>query len=397
MSSPMFLPLVSPVAPVYIHIPFCQSKCPYCDFYSLARGVTPVPDAYVAALCLDIKRHLHSEAPLSSVFIGGGTPSLLRVEQLGRIVGALKMAAGFAAGLEFSIEVNPGSADATWLAEVNNLGVNRLSIGVQSFQDEALTLLGRTHTGAEAQACVEAARRGGFDNINVDMMFALPRTLNRGHRRNLQQADQTCIARLAPEHVSVYGLTVEAGTPFAAQMEHGELDECEEEEFAGQFMAWHRMLSGHGYTHYEISNYAKPGRECRHNMAYWQRQPCYAFGAGAHGFSAAGFGVRYACEADVPTYIAAVTTGENPRREVERFCAEQAMAEWVYLRLRTADGVDEAEFRSLFGLEFKRVYAPAICSCGSALCSVAGRWFFPPEVWLLYNHHIKNFLCPPCA
>lgn len=391
----MSSPLISPGSSVYIHIPFCQSKCPYCDFYSLPLGVTPVPDAYVAALCLDIQHHLHSDAPLNSVFVGGGTPSLLSVAQVERIVDALNAAAEFAVGMEFSIEVNPGSTDETWLAELNHLGVNRLSIGVQSFQDEALILLGRTHTGAEAQVCVNAARRGGFDNINVDMMFALPRTLSSEHCRNLLYADQACIADIAPEHVSVYGLTAESGTPFATRVECGDLDECEEEEFAEQFMLWHHALLKLGYTHYEISNYARPGRECRHNMAYWQRQPNYAFGAGAHGFTAADFGMRFACAADVSTYIDAVTKGKNPRTEVERFCAEQAMAEWVYLRLRTADGVDGMEFQRRFGLEFEQVYAEAIRSCGSALCTVAGRWFFPPETWLLYNHHVKNFLCLP--
>lgn len=354
-----------------------------------------MPDAYVAALCLDIQRHLHSDVVLGSVFIGGGTPSLLSVGQLERVVGALSATAKFADGMEFSIEVNPGSAEAPWLGEANRLGLNRLSIGVQSFQDEALALLGRTHTGAEARACVDSARRSGFDNVNVDMMFALPRTLGNEHRRNLLHADQACIAHLAPEHVSVYGLTAEVGTPFSAQVECGDLEECEEEEFEEQFMAWHHTLHGLGYTHYEISNYAKPGRTCRHNMAYWQRQPCYAFGAGAHGFTAASFGIRFACDADVAAYVDAVTKGENPRIEVESFSAEQAMAEWVYLHLRTAIGVDGMEFQRSFGLEFEQAYAAAIHTCGSALRSVAGRWFFSPEAWLLYNHHVKNFLCSP--
>jgi oxygen-independent coproporphyrinogen-3 oxidase len=273
--------------------------------------------------------------------------------------------------------------------------VNRLSIGVQSFQDEALALLGRAHTGAEAQTCIRAARRAGFDNINVDMMFALPRSLDSEHRRNLLRADQNCIAHLAPEHVSVYGLTAELGTLFSAQVERGDLEECDEEEFEEQFMAWHHTLQGLGYTHYEISNYARPGRECRHNLAYWQRQPCYAFGAGAHGFATADFGVRFACDAEVAAYIDAVAKDENPRSEVESFSLEQAMAEWVYLRLRTAEGVDDMEFQSQFGCEFKRVYAAAIHSCGQALRLAAGRWSFSPEAWLLYNHHVKNFLSPP--
>lgn len=356
-----------------------------------------MPDAYIAALCLDIQRHLRSAEPLGTVFIGGGTPSLLSVEQLARIVGAITRVARLSAGAEFSIEVNPGSADAAWLTEVNRLGMNRLSIGVQSFQDEALVALGRTHTGAEARACVEAARFSGFDNISVDMMFALPHSVSDEQRRMLLHADQACIAQLAPEHVSVYGLTLEPGTPFAAQLEGGKLAECEEEEFEAQFMAWHHKLLGLGYAHYEISNYATAGCECRHNMAYWQRQPCYAFGAGAHGFISASFGMRVACAADVSTYMATVARGEDPRSEVERFSAEQAMAEWVYLRLRTAYGVDDIEFYDLFGLKFAQVYAAAIHACGSALRSHTGRWYFSPEAWLLYNHHVKNFLSSSCG
>ncbi|MCA1797219.1 MAG: radical SAM family heme chaperone HemW [Desulfuromonadaceae bacterium] len=381
-----------PGSALYLHIPFCVRKCPYCDFYSLPLQNPVVPDTYVDALCVDIQRALPAGASLRSVFIGGGTPSLLNLIQVERIVAVLQEVVQLDPGLEFSMEVNPATVASEWLEGVCALGVNRLSIGVQSFQDEALSVLGRTHTGADALRCIERARSAGFININVDMMFALPGVHDPGYKRAWMEADQHMLSRLIPEHVSVYGLTLEPGTPFGVQAQQGRLAESDEEEFRHQFIAWHQTLQALGYCHYEISNYARAGWECRHNLAYWQRRTCYACGASAHAFNAADWGVRSACAPDVGRYVTAVQRGEDPRHEVERFDAHGAMAEWVYLRLRTAHGVDAAAFHATFGVEFARVYADAIRACGPALHQAAGRWYFPPQEWLLYNHHVREFL-----
>lgn len=377
---------------VYIHIPFCAGKCPYCDFYSIPIAGERVPDRYVTALCTDIRRHLNQKEPLRSIFIGGGTPSLLSTPQVEMIVAALHDAAVLDSELEFSMEINPASTSPAWLEDIRTLGINRLSIGVQSFQDRALQLLGRRHTGAAALECIEHARSAGFDNISIDMMFALPLARNLHAGRACMEADQHLVAQIRPEHVSVYGLTLEPQTPFASQADQGLFVECDDEEFRYQFMTWHECLRDLGFAHYEISNYALSGRECRHNMAYWERRSCAAFGAGAHAFSAVGWGMRLASEADADAYVDTVERGVNPRHEVERFDAESAMAEWVYLRLRTARGVDEAEFRSIFGMEFAHVYADAIRSCGATLCHSEGRWHFPPQEWLLYNLYVQAFL-----
>ncbi|MFO7832019.1 MAG: radical SAM family heme chaperone HemW [Desulfuromonadaceae bacterium] len=382
----------SPESALYLHIPFCARKCPYCDFYSLPLQGPEVPDAYVDALCMDIRKTLAADTSLRSVFIGGGTPSLLNLAQVESIVTALQEVAQFAEGVEFSMEVNPATLSRAWLEGVCALGVNRLSVGVQSFQDEALGVLGRTHTGAEALRCIEDARHAGFSNINVDMMFALPGTPGVRCGRAWMEADQHMIACLAPEHVSVYGLTLEPGTQFGMQAQQGQLDESDEEEFRHQFIAWHQTLQALGYCHYEISNYARAERECCHNLMYWERRTCYACGAAAHAFNAAGWGVRSATAPDVDSYVAAIQRGGDPRHEVERFDARGAMAEWVYLRLRTAQGIDGAEFYATFGVEFPRVYADAIRTCGTALQHNAGRWYFPPQEWLLYNHHVQAFL-----
>jgi len=377
---------------VYIHIPFCTEKCPYCDFYSEPLGAQLVPDTYVAALCRDIQRHLRTQSSLSSVFIGGGTPSLLSVEQVEHIIAAIHTVATLDSGLEFSIEVNPATTTTSWLRDIRVLGVERLSVGVQSFQDEALNALGRAHTGSEALACIESARAAGFENINIDMMFALPGLDAQARQHAWMKADQNMIAHLAPEHVSVYGLTLESDTPFGVRYEQGLLHETGEEDFRAQFLDWHHTLAEQGYFHYEISNYALAGRECRHNLAYWERKTCFACGAGAHGFDSAGWGIRSASAPDADGYITAVQSGDDPRHEVERFDAQEAMAEWVYLRLRTAQGVEETEFFATFGVEFSRVYANAIRTCGTALHQEAGRWYFPPQEWLLYNHHVQAFL-----
>jgi len=351
-----------------------------------------VPDTYVDALCVDIQRTLPVGTYLQSVFIGGGTPSLLSLSQVESIVTALHEVAQFDAGWEFSMEVNPATVSRAWLEGVCALGVNRLSIGVQSFQDEALCILGRPHTGADALRCIERARDAGFTNINVDIMFALPEAQEPGRGRVWMEADQQMITRLAPEHVSVYGLTLEPGTPFGVQAAQGQLAESSEEEFRHQFIAWHQTLEALGYSHYEISNYACRGRVCHHNLAYWERRTCYACGAAAHAFSSTGWGMRSACESDVDSYVTAVQRGEDPRHVVERFDAHSAMAEWVYLHLRTAQGVDGAEFYAAFGAEFPQIYAEAIRTCGPALHHDAGRWYFPPQEWLLYNHHVQAFL-----
>jgi oxygen-independent coproporphyrinogen-3 oxidase len=377
---------------VYIHIPFCVAKCPYCDFYSRPLGQLQVPDAYVVALCRDIRRTIPHGTPVRSVFVGGGTPSLLRVEQLKKIVAALDEVIVPDPDLEFSIEVNPATTSPAWLEAIRALGINRISIGVQSFQEQALQLLGRRHSGSAARECVRHAREAGFANVNIDMMFALPLTQDVTQRRSWMEADMETLACLHPEHVSVYGLTLEQETPFAVSAAAGDLREADEDEFCYQFMAWHQTLDALGYQHYEISNYARAGYACRHNLAYWQRQDCHACGAGAHAFNNASWGVRSACEPNAEAYISSVENGRDPREVVECFDLESAMSEWVYLRLRTANGVDEDEFRVCFEAEFAEVYAPAIQACGRALKHASGRWYFPVREWLLYNHLVQQFL-----
>ncbi|MBN2645579.1 MAG: radical SAM family heme chaperone HemW [Desulfuromonadaceae bacterium] len=375
---------------VYLHIPFCRAKCPYCDFYSLPASADAEIDAYVALLCQEIRLCNEvgmGDPAITSLFLGGGTPSLLSVEQLSRLLDALVQRYGFVSQAEISMEVNPGTVTPTWLREVRALGINRLSIGVQSFQDDQLRWLGRIHDAAQALGCIEAARSAGFDNLSLDLMFALPTATVAQ-----QQADREWVARLAPEHCSVYGLTVEEGTPLADRIAAGDFDEVEERHYCDQFLAWHETLAALGYEHYEISNYARPGLVCRHNLSYWLRQPCLGLGAGAHSFLLNGWGERKANGDDVAAYRDALVRSDSPRQLIERFTADSAMREWTYLRLRTRQGVCEQEFQACFGRSFADVFATALDRAAAVLSHRHGCWSFTPQGWLLFNHYVREFL-----
>ncbi len=371
---------------LYIHIPFCLSKCPYCDFYSRVAGAGEIEN-YVAALCVDIQRSPLA-SPLASVFFGGGTPSLLSAMHVDRILAAVARAGGFTADVEVTLEVNPGTVTLDKLCGYRDAGVNRLSIGVQSFDDNQLKWLGRKHDSALAVQAVTFARQAGFQRINLDLMFSLPQqTLN-----DLSQQLQV-LKQLAPEHVAVYGLTIEEDTPFAAQHGAGLWHMPDDELYRQMYMLVDEQLGAMGYEHYEISNYAQPGERCRHNLVYWQRQPYLGIGAGAHSFfSGTGWGERWACENSIAQYLQAIATGSCPRHHLESFTKEQAMSEAVYLALRCCDGIDLPQFAATFGQSFSAAYPVAISRCSPNLSTVAGRTRLDVADWLLYNHLIENFL-----
>ena len=273
---------------IYVHLPWCESKCPYCDFNSYAlEGGLPVDD-YVEALLADISRDhaaIHGREA-GSVFIGGGTPSLFPGAAIKRVLDALREHFVFAADVEITLEANPGSVELARLDAYREAGVNRLSIGVQSFDAAALTELGRRHSAAEAVAALGVARAAGFDNVNLDLMFALP-----GQTTAAAMADIDQLLALAPEHISYYQLTLEPGTLF-----HRAPPVLPDDELAWDMQeAAVSRFEASGYRRYEISAYAKPGRRCRHNLNYWRFGDYVALGAGAHGklSDANGWPARY--------------------------------------------------------------------------------------------------------
>ena len=332
---------------IYIHFPFCLKKCLYCDFDSSARRELAPPE-YVALLLKEMElrqAQLAEPAGSATLYFGGGTPSLMAPELVGRLIDAAAARFGLASGAEVTLEANPGTLSPEKLAGYRTAGVNRISLGIQSFEDRLLSRLGRVHTAGEAIAAFEAARRAGFDNISIDLMHSLPEQSLRQWREALARA-----IALGAEHVSAYALSVEEGTPFAALLAAGKLPLPEEEEAARMFEATVQLLSAAGYRQYEISNFARPGRHSRHNGVYWRRQSYLGFGAGAHSFlNLDGLGRRWKNDVDPTRYAQAIRRGVLPEEEPEQLTLEQAVSESFFLGLRLLDGLDLARLESRFG------------------------------------------------
>jgi len=377
------------MAGLYFHIPYCRTKCAYCDFFSLAAAALPLAE-YVpllhAQLALAPARD-SIQGPLASVFFGGGTPSLLEPEAVAGLLAAAERRFGFAPGVEITLEANPGTVTPASLAGYRAAGVNRLSLGLQSLDDRSLAFLGRGHSAAEGRQAFAWARRAGFDNLSCDLIFALP-----GETGASLAAELRALLELAPEHLSCYGLAVEPGTPLAARHQRGEFLPADEGRFAAGYRQLDATLGGAGLAHYEVSNFARPGRECRHNLGYWQRRSVLGLGAGAHSFVADGWGRRLAVPPDLAGYAAALRCGQDPAAELERFDRRGAMAETLYLGLRTAAGVDAAAFREAFGADIASAFPAALRRCGQRLSQRHGRWVFDLDGWLLYDHLISAFL-----
>ena len=372
---------------LYLHIPFCRSKCFYCDFYSQVGSSAQLSD-YVELLHTDL-RLLAQQSPQSSfetIFFGGGTPSLLSVTQVAGLLRQIEQDFALAADCEISLEANPGTLAAEKLHGYRDAGVNRLSLGVQTFSAERLQQLGRSHAAAEARQSVKLARAAGFNNLNLDLMFSLP-----GQTCRQLQDDLESLLELPPQHLSLYGLSFESGTELSASLKRGELRENCDEVYAEQYRLLVASMATAGFEHYEISNFARPGKRCRHNQVYWRRQPCLAVGSGAHSFTAAGWGERWQ-RPELDAYRAKLFAGENPGELLERFDRQGAMAESLYLALRTRDGQSRVVFHQQFGVFPEDAFPAAFVQLGERLRLNADHWQFDLEAWLLYDHFISAFL-----
>lgn len=373
---------------LYLHIPFCRRKCPYCDFFSVAEDPGKL-DGYVELLLrhLQVARQKGASGPFETVFFGGGTPSLLPAAAVAQLLDCARELFGFAADTEISLEANPGTVTAASLEGYRQAGVNRLSLGVQSLQPDNLQRMGRIHDAAQAREAVALARAAGFSNLSLDLIFGLP-----GQTEADLQAELEEFLALAPEHLSVYGLTIEDQTPFHHQHRRGDLSLPTEEAAAEMFLELHQRLTGSGFAHYEISNYARPGFACRHNQRYWRRQPYLGIGAGAHSFQAAAWGSRCSVAPDLPLYAERLAAGLDPAEPLESFDQQGAMAETLYLGLRTAEGVSEAEFCARFGCGVAEAFPRAVAQSADHLGLRDGRWRLSPAGWLLFDHLILAFL-----
>ncbi len=376
---------------LYIHIPFCASKCPYCDFFSQVGSQLDI-DEYIRLLILNIdvfEDNKSQISPLQTIFFGGGTPSLLSAQQVEKTLNQLGKIFGFTDDIEISLEANPGTVDLKKLQGFRHAGVNRLSLGIQSINDQNLQLLGRIHTAAQGRQSVDAARKAGFENLSLDLIFALPGQ----NLRNLQQ-EIAALLDLSPEHISLYGLSFEEGTSFFSRLQSGELSPCDEDIYAEQYLMLHEQLSVAGFEHYEISNFALSDRRCRHNQVYWQRESCLAIGAGAHSFNDHGWGERWHIPANLQNYSESLLQGNNPAELLETYLQQSAMREFVYLALRTRDGIDMERFKQRFNLPFQQTFSGELDKINKYLISpsTSGHYRFNINGWLLYDHLISHFL-----
>jgi oxygen-independent coproporphyrinogen-3 oxidase len=355
---------------LYVHIPFCQSKCSYCDFNSYA-GLESLIPSYVGALLAEMGlwREPTQRTNVTTVFLGGGTPSLLPLAEVERIMTALRQRFRLAADAEVSFEANPGTIDRPYLEGLRSLGVNRLSLGVQSLHDDELATLGRIHTAAEAREAYDTARQAGFDNVNLDLIYGLPRQTMTAWQDTVREA-----IALRPDHLSLYALTLEEGTPLADDVAHGRLPPPDADLAADMYLWAEDALAAAGYQHYEISNWAFSDRECRHNLAYWLNEPYLGLGAGAH--SCFG-GFRFANVKDPRRYIplaeesakgdgrpaeglAPFLTGLRHIAFAEQMTPARAMAETVVLGLRLVEGLRLEELRHRFGQDLLSVYGAQV-------------------------------------
>jgi oxygen-independent coproporphyrinogen-3 oxidase len=376
------------MAGLYLHIPFCQQKCPYCDFYSV-----PVCAANIADYPNLLKQHLiwaaeHGEnRPIDTIYFGGGTPSLLSPESVTKILQAINHSLGVTKNAEISLEANPGTVSQRSLAGFREAGVNRLSLGLQTCNEKQLVRLGRLHDRQEGIDAFNWARDAGFDNLSLDLMFALP-----GQTLGELEDDLCHYLELDPEHLSCYGLTAEPETPFQQRVARGELTLPDQDFYADAYMLIHERLGSAGYEHYEIANYARVGYTCRHNLGYWQRRPCIGIGAGAHSFRAAQWGSRWEIPTDLEAYRQALHDGQEPMRCLETFDEQSALSETLYLALRTRQGITDAELLQHFGCRLQDAFPEAVAASTQWLVNDHGRWSLTPSGWLLFDRLILPFL-----
>lgn len=328
---------------IYVHIPFCVKKCEYCDFLSF-RADCALQERYMGALLDEIDGLSFWKREVSSVFIGGGTPSLIKPEELCRIIDKLKSKYTFTPDAEITIEANPGTLTSNGLKCYKNHGVNRLSIGLQSVSDKELKMLGRIHTFREFLESYECARKEGFSNINIDLMFALPGQTCESWRNSLRT-----VAEMSPEHISAYSLIIEEGTPFAVR----KLELPDEDVEYQMYEDTADVLKEYGYLQYEISNYAKKDFACRHNIGYWKRTDYIGVGLGAASLFEK---ERFSNTSDLDEYLQLSSCPERIRKDRERLSVEDEMTEFMILGLRMVQGVSEREFAGQFGISLMEKY-----------------------------------------
>jgi oxygen-independent coproporphyrinogen-3 oxidase len=334
---------------IYLHIPFCRHRCNYCDFNTYV-GLNDLYEPYVRALQQEIIRTLPESVPAATLFFGGGTPSLLSPEWLGDLIRTCRDHFGLLETSEVTVECNPGTVDVAYLHALRAQGVNRLSFGAQSADAGELKLLGRIHDFSDVAAAISAAREAGFDNVNLDLIFGLP-------NQTLNTWQHTLDAALAldPEHISLYALIVEQGTPMYDWVRRGEVPTPDPDAAADMYDYAEASMARAGFSHYEISNWCKPGHECAHNLIYWRNEPYYGLGAGAHSsnISRRRWNVRRPAD-----YVARIEHGESVEMGHEDISPSTSRGETMMLGLRLLEGgISPARFAARYGAPIDQFYA----------------------------------------
>ena len=370
---------------IYIHIPFCRSKCDYCDFYSLA-GREDQMDRYQKALLAHLKETapLAQGYPVDSIYFGGGTPSYYGAKRIKELLAHLSKLFQVEKDAEITVECNPDSVDLKSLRILRKAGVNRLSMGMQSAQEEELRAIHRIHTPQQTNQAVEAARKAKFTNLSLDLIYGLPGQTTESWKATVEHA-----LSLIPQHLSCYGLKVEEGTPLARRVAEGEVLPDDDQQ-ADLYLWTVGRLERAGLPQYEISNFAKPGYESRHNLRYWLTRPYIGFGPGAHSDFG---GRRYSFVRDLDAYIRGVLEGGDIIDSSELIPQRERCGEYLMLRLRTVRGVDGREYRHTYFMDFAPLEARLREFAAQGWAEEAdGRWRLTPKGFLVSNQLIGDLL-----
>lgn len=340
-------PLQKIASSLYIHIPFCATKCYYCAFNTYYFHKEQAK-AYLQALRTEMELYAPETDPLQTIFIGGGTPSILSANALAQLFADIHQNFSITPNAEITVECNPGTVDAEKLNVMRENGVNRLSFGLQAMQDETLKQLGRIHTASEFMESYNLARKHGFENINIDLIFALPNQTMAAWHHTLNE-----VIALDPEHISAYNLVMEEETPFYEQWQAGALHLPSEDTEADMFQYTIETLTAHEYTHYEICNFARPNYFAKHNLVYWNNQACIGLGVGACGYVN---GVRHTNIRGIAPYIKALSKRSKPIADTERLTGNAEKAETLMLALRKREGISLEAYRNRFGEEIETTF-----------------------------------------
>ena len=370
---------------IYVHIPFCASKCEYCDFYSLRDQPESVMDSYLDVICRHIQETgaLAPEYEVDTVYFGGGTPTHFGAEGLAEILTQIRRSFDVSDSAEITFEANPESVTDALLKRLRAEGFNRVSLGIQCDDDEILAKIGRPHTYEQAVNAYDRIRHFGFQNVSVDLMYGLP-----GQSLGAWQQTLENVLTLHPEHISCYGLKVEEGTPLYGYQEYADL--ADDDTQADMYLSGVEILKEHGYRQYEISNFARRGKVSRHNLKYWMGMEYIGFGPDASSDFA---GKRYSYVRSLPEYIAGIRNGGQIIRELNQIPTRERAGEYVMMRLRTIGGINRQEYESAFLLPFDPLEQLLQRNEQHGLARFEnGRWHLTPRGFLVSNSIISDLL-----